>query len=222
MLPGDWQETLWGETHQPYFRRLMWQLLGEYSEHTIFPRWADVFRALELTSYADTKVVILGQDPYHTPGHANGLAFSTDSKDLPPSLCNIFTELYNDVGVAAKDGDLSPWAGQGVLLLNTALTVRAHSPGSHSHMLEWGEFTRAVLQALMHRPNPPVFVLWGKHARQVFDKAREGKSMPALYSSHPSPFSADYGPEKFKGSRPFSRVNQILDSRGDKPIDWSL
>jgi uracil-DNA glycosylase len=181
---------------------------------TIFPPKSKRFRAFELTAPDDVRVVILGQDPYHTPGVANGLAFSTDEPVLPPSLGNIFRELVDDVRCdPPTTGDLSPWAKQGVLLLNTALTVEKGKPSSHLHL--WQEFTKTVIAAIVRERPETIWVLWGRKAQSLL----LGYPVPTVTSPHPSPLSAYSG---FFGSKPFSKVNRYLSSISSNPIDWRL
>ena len=186
------------------------------SSSVVLPPPAQVFAALTACPPDDTRVIILGQDPYPTPGHAHGLAFSVepDVRPLPRSLKNIYAELQSDLGAAPQDGDLRFWAAQGVLLLNTALTVEAGQPGSHAK-LGWSRLTEQVLATLSDRPR--AFVLWGAHA-QSFEKHITGPDHFILRSAHPSPLSARRG---FFGSRPFSRVNEWLMDKGQTPINWT-
>jgi uracil-DNA glycosylase len=216
-IPGDWRGVLAAETDAPYFHALEAFVSAERRTQAIYPKEEDVFTALALCPYAATRVVILGQDPYHGPGQAEGLAFSVpEDVPPPPSLVNIFKELSQDLGVAGPwKGSLRSWARQGVLLLNTVLTVRegqAHSHQGHG----WERFTDAVIHALAHRPQPLLFLLWGKEAAK---KAAflEGTPHKALMAAHPSPLSAHRG---FLGSRPFSSVNRILREQGQPQIDW--
>ena len=218
-IPAGWRDQLAAETTQPYWPKLMEFVAAERSAHTVFPPQAEVFAALALTAYADTRVLILGQDPYHDDGQAHGLAFSVRSGVTPPpSLRNMFKELHADVGVEIpKTGYLGPWAAQGVLLLNAVLTVRAHAANSHKGQ-GWEQFTDAVLAALAQRTAPVVFVLWGGYARKkaaLLDAARH----PLIEAAHPSPLSAHNG---FFGSRPFSQINAALRAAGHAEIDWRL
>ena len=194
----------------------------------IYPGQGEIFRALELTPPEALRVCIVGQDPYHGAGQANGLAFSVNSGvRFPPSLRNIFGELVADVGCECPAcGDLSPWAEQGVLLLNTSLTVEEGKPNSHSDW-GWSNFTRAVFQTALELPQPVVFLLWGRNA-QMFVEGLSIESHPnkkVLMSTHPSPLSArraSCGVESFVGSRPFSRTNELLLSMGSEKIDWGI
>lgn len=187
--------------------------------HTVFPAAENIFSALRLTHFAQVKVVIFGQDPYHNDGQACGLAFAVPTGCcLPPSLRNIFREYVTDLGLSLPaDGDLSSWARQGVLLLNTVLTVRAHTPGSHQGQ-GWEALTDAVVSSLAARANPPIFVFWGKQAAGK-EALLAGTAHHIIRSPHPSPLSAYRG---FFGSRPFSRCNALLCASGQQPIDWRL
>ncbi len=218
-IPAGWRDQLAAETTQPYWPALMEFVAAERAAHTVFPAESEVFAALALTAYADTRVLILGQDPYHDDGQAHGLAFSVrPGVKPPPSLRNIFKELKADLGIEIpKTGFLVPWAAQGVLLLNAVLTVRAHAANSHKGR-GWEQFTDAVLRALAARPEPVVFVLWGGYARKkaaLLDAARH----TLIESAHPSPLSAHNG---FFGSRPFSQINAALRAGGGAEIDWRL
>lgn len=219
MATTDWNPVMRAETSQPYWRELLDFVAAERRAGTVYPSKDDVFAALHLTPYAEVNVVILGQDPYHGPGQAHGLCFSVrDGVAFPPSLTNIFKELRADLGIPTPaSGDLRGWAAQGVLLLNATLTVRAHQAGSHQGR-GWERFTDAVIGAVNDRQRPVVFVLWGAYARKkkaLIDTSRHD----VIESAHPSPLSASNG---FFGSRPFSRINQALASRGEAPIDWAL
>ena len=219
IFKNDWENLLSDELQQPYYQELRQFLIAEYRTKKIYPDMFDIFNALHFTSYADTKVVILGQDPYHEPGQAHGLSFSVlPGVPPPPSLINIFKELQTDLGCKIPiNGCLKFWAEQGVLLLNTVLTVRAHLANSHKNH-GWEKFTDKIISLLNDREKPLAFILWGR-------PAREKKSMitnPEHYiieSAHPSPLSASKG---FFGTRPFSRVNDFLTSVGETPIDWQL
>lgn len=208
--------------------------------HPICPAQENIFRALTLTNPEDVKVCIVGQDPYHTPGQANGLAFSVSpGSQLQPSLKNIFKELQNDLACGSPpNGDLTPWAERGVLLLNTSLTVYEHQPNSHVNW-GWSKFTGAVLQAAARLPQPLVFMLWGANAQDLFSKitppspivfednvARQNMIKKAyILSSHPSPFSVTKpyrNTPPFRGSRPFSKANKLLEEFGGNPVDWTL
>jgi uracil-DNA glycosylase len=219
MLNNDWAPLLGGEFEKQYFIGLRQFLAEEYREHTVYPEEGDLYNSLRLTPYAGTKAVILGQDPYHGPGQAHGLSFSVKPGVAPPpSLHNMFKELRADVGCGIpNNGYLVPWAEQGVLLLNTVLTVRAGLPASHRGK-GWEIFTDRVIALLNEREQPLVFVLWGNHARQKERLIDSGRHL-VLKAPHPSPLSASRG---FFGSRPFSRINRFLEETGRQPINWQL
>lgn len=216
-IEASWKNLLHREFAKDYFRKLIDFVKSEYKSDTIFPPGKDIFRAFDLTSVDDVKVVILGQDPYHTPGVANGLAFSVHSDNkLPPSLRNIYKELQSDLGVdSPENGDLSKWAKQGVLLLNSTLTVRKSDAGSHQGK-GWEDFTDEVIKALSEIKENLVFILWGAYAQKKGSVIDEKKHL-VIKSAHPSPFSADRG---FFGSKPFSRANEYLKNNGLGPINW--
>jgi uracil-DNA glycosylase len=219
MATTDWNPLLRAEFTKPYWAELRRFVADERSRAAVYPAEHDEFAALHLTSFADTRVVILGQDPYHGPGQAHGLCFSVQRPTPPPpSLANIFIELGTDVGVERPPhGDLSSWARQGVLLLNTCLTVRAGAANSHQGK-GWEVFTDEVLRVVDTKAHPVVFVLWGSNARKkkaLIDTTRH----TVIESPHPSPLSAHNG---FFGSRPFSRTNAALEAAGLAPIDWRL
>lgn len=218
-IPASWQSILDSETEKPYFAELTTFLTDERAAHQVFPPETDVFSALQLTSYDETNVLLLGQDPYHDDGQAHGLCFSVQpGVKIPPSLRNIFKELSDDVGcVAPEGGDLSKWARQGVLMLNTVLTVRAHAANSHRKK-GWESFTDSIIHALNEKPTPVVFVLWGKPAQKK-SKLVDASRHVIIESPHPSPLSAHRG---FFGSKPFSKVNAALSSAGHAEIDWQL
>lgn len=218
-MATDWNPVLRAEFDKPYWAELRRFVANERRSHTVYPPDADEFAALHATSRADTRVVILGQDPYHGPGQAHGLCFSVrHGVPTPPSLRNIFTELETDLGVAPPThGHLANWASQGVLLLNTTLTVRAGQAGSHQGK-GWEIFTDEVISAVNSKTERVVFVLWGAHARKK--KALVTNPAHAVVEGpHPSPLSAHTG---FFGSRPFSRVNALLAEAGRGEIDWTL
>jgi uracil-DNA glycosylase len=216
---NDWAELLDDELKQPYYQELRQFLIAEYSTKKIFPNMYDIFNALHFTSYAATKVVILGQDPYHEPGQAHGLSFSVlPNVPPPPSLMNIFKELRGDLGCfIPNNGCLKPWADQGVLLLNAVLTVREHEANSHRGH-GWEIFTDKIISLLNEHERPLAFILWGNPARRKKIMITNSRHF-IVESAHPSPLSADRG---FFGSRPFSRVNKFLESIGEKPIDWQI
>lgn len=218
-MKTDWNPVLRAQLDAPYWRDLQTFVAAERARSAVFPPADEVFAALHLTPYADTKVLILGQDPYHGPGQAHGLCFSVrPGVAPPPSLVNIFKELRDDLGYEPPDhGCLVPWARQGVLLLNAVLTVRAHTAGSHAGK-GWETFTDQVITAVDAKPERVVFVLWGAYARKkrsLIDSRRH----VVIESAHPSPLSASNG---FFGSRPFSRANAALEAAGRTPVDWRL
>lgn len=218
-LPLSWRSRLAVETQSSYYRDLARFVAQERDTHTVFPPADDVYRALELTSYESTAVVLLGQDPYHGEGQAHGLCFSVPTGVVfPPSLRNIFKELQDDLECPAADaGCLEPWARQGVLLLNTVLTVRAHEANSHRGR-GWETFTDAIIRAISARSDPVVFVLWGNHAKKK-RALIDGRLHHIVESAHPSPLSAHRG---FFGSRPFSTINEALRRAGRPEINWVL
>ncbi len=216
---NDWAQYLNDELRQPYYRKLREFLIGEYRSRRIYPDMYSIFNALHYTAYGDTKVVILGQDPYHGPNQAHGLSFSVlPGVQPPPSLQNIFRELRTDLGCRIpNNGCLKPWADQGVLLLNTVLTVREHEANSH-HGMGWEQFTDKIISLLNEREKPMAFILWGTPARKKKVMITNPRHF-IVESPHPSPLSANRG---FFGSRPFSRVNEFLKANGDAPINWQL
>ena len=219
LIPDSWGDILKPETEKKYFRDLTDFLEQEYEETTVFPERENVFRAFHLTPYENVKVVILGQDPYHDFNQAQGLAFSVpDGLKFPPSLRNIFKELESDLGISApSSGSLTHWAENGVLLLNTVLTVRAHQANSHAGK-GWEIFTDFVLEILNKKENPAVFILWGGNAAKKENIITDNKHL-ILKSAHPSPLSAYRG---FFGSKPFSKANAFLTENNISPIDWRL
>ena len=219
IFKNDWGQYLKEEMAQPYYRQLRQFLIGEYSTKQVYPDMYSIFNALHYTSYADTKVLILGQDPYHEPGQAHGLSFSVQPNvPPPPSLVNIFKELETDLGCTVpNNGCLEPWARQGVLLLNTVLTVQAHRANSHRDK-GWEIFTDTIISLLNQREKPVAFILWGSPARRKKAMITNPQHF-IVESPHPSPLSAYRG---FFGSRPFSKVNKFLESVGEEPINWQL
>ena len=216
MIGNDWDIVLKDEYEKDYFKKIEDVVREEYSNKTIFPPASKVFYAFRMTPYKDVKVVILGQDPYHGEGEANGLCFSVNRGiKSPPSLKNIYKELYNDLGIERTDTDLSDWAKSGVLLLNSVLTVEKDKPASHK-FVGWEEFTDSVIKKLNDREEPLVFILWGNFAKSKMKYITNPKHL-IISSSHPSPFSVNYG---FLGSRPFSRTNEFLRGNGIKEIEW--
>ena len=217
-ISGDWQAALKNEFHQPYYAKLYKTVMEEYRTKKIFPPPQDMFNAFEYTPLNDVKVVILGQDPYHNDGQANGLCFSVrEDVEIPPSLVNIYKELHSDLGCYIPDnGCLEKWAKQGVFLLNT-VTVRAHQAFSHRG-IGWEEFTDAAIMAVNAQDRPVVFILWGAPAQRKKRMLNNSKHL-ILEAPHPSPLSAYRG---FFGSRPFSQTNHFLEEHGVTPIDWQI
>lgn len=218
-INNDWLEALQEEFKKPYYKKLFQTVNQEYKTRLIFPPADDVFNAFHLTPLKDVKVVILGQDPYHNNGQAHGLCFSVKKGvEVPPSLVNIYQELHDDLGCTIPNhGCLTKWAGQGVLLLNTVLTVRAHQANSHRD-IGWEQFTDAAITALDAQERPIVFILWGSPAQRKKAMLHNPKHL-ILQAPHPSPLSAYRG---FFGSRPFSRTNEFLKENGLEPIDWQI
>jgi uracil-DNA glycosylase len=216
-IDPSWKAHLQAEFSKPYFEQLISFVKTEYQTTTIFPPGPQIFRAFELCPFDQTKVVILGQDPYHTPGKANGLAFAVnEDESLPPSLKNIYKEIKTDLGYEPKQtGDLERWAKQGVLLLNATLTVRAGQAGSHQKK-GWEEFTDAAIKALSDQKEHLVFILWGAYAIKKGEIIDRQKHL-VLTSAHPSPFSADKG---FFGNRHFSLANGYLKGKGESEVEW--
>ncbi|WP_339831470.1 uracil-DNA glycosylase [Paenibacillus sp. FSL R7-0272] len=219
MFGNDWDEVLQQEMEAEYFDKIRYALAAEYKTQTVYPPKEDLFSALKLTPYHRVKAVIIGQDPYHGAGQAHGLSFSVrPGVRVPPSLKNIYKELHADLGVPVpKHGSLIHWAEQGVLLLNAVLTVRESQPNSHQ-ALGWQTFTDAVIRELNERNEPMVYMLWGSHAQKKGAFINRDKHL-VLESTHPSPLAAHRG---FLGSRPFSKANEFLVSKGIKPIDWTI
>jgi len=219
ILKNDWAEYLEEEFKKDYYLELRRFLIEEYRRHVVYPDMYDIFNALHYTAYSDTKVVILGQDPYHGPGQAHGLSFSVKPGiTSPPSLQNIFKELKDDLGCPIpNNGYLVDWAKQGVLLLNTVLTVRQGMPNSHRGK-GWEQFTDQVIRTLNNREKPVVFILWGKNAQDKKSLITAPRHF-IIESPHPSPYSANRG---FFGSRPFSKANTFLISIGSKDIECHI
>lgn len=211
-----WTEVLAPIKNTPYFETLWENVKQNYATSKCFPPKGQIFRALELTPFEEVKVVIIGQDPYHNDGQANGLCFSvSENVAAPPSLKNIFTELQDDLGIERTKKELDDWAKQGVLLLNATLTVKAHSPNSHKD-LGWEQFTDFIIGQIAARKEHVVFVLWGAFAQKkeaLIDASRHY----VIKSAHPSPFSVYRG---FYGSKPFSKINAYLESKDLTPISW--
>ncbi len=217
---NDWDKLLEDEFKKEYYLKLRHFLANEYKTQRIFPGMYDIFNAMKLTSYNDVKAVIIGQDPYHGEGQAHGLSFSVKKGVAPPpSLVNIFKEIKSDVGIdnSGKHGELTKWAENGVLLLNSVLTVRANTPKSHQGM-GWEIFTDDVIKLLNLREKPMVFLLWGRDAKNKA-KLITNPNHCILMSAHPSPLSAHNG---FFGCKHFSKANEFLISKGIEPIDWSI
>lgn len=216
LFNNDWDDILNEEIHKEYFMKILYELDDLYKRKDIFPPQKQIFNAFKLP-YKDVKVVILGQDPYHGVGEAHGFAFSTLSSKLPPSLKNIYKELNDDLGIEKDytNGDLTNWVKQGVLLLNTGLTVEKDKPNSHKN-LGWHDFTDVVIQKLNEKDEPIVFILWGNNARAKKKYITNPKHL-VIESAHPSPFSANYG---FFGSKPFSKTNAFLEKNGLSKINW--
>ncbi|WP_333677045.1 uracil-DNA glycosylase [Muricomes intestini] len=218
-LSGDWYEALKGEFKKPYYKQLFVRVNEEYRTHKIFPPANDIFNAFHLTPLKDVKVVILGQDPYHNDGQAHGLCFSVKKGvDIPPSLVNIYQELHDDLGCTIPNhGCLTKWAEQGVLMLNTVLTVRAHQANS-LRGIGWEEFTDAAIEVLNTQDRPIVFILWGGPAQRKNSMLNNPRHL-ILQAPHPSPLSAYRG---FFGSKPFSQTNKFLEEHGLEPVDWQI
>lgn len=218
-IGNSWDKVLKEEFEKDYYQKLRAFLIEEYRNYTIYPNMNDIFNAFKATPYEDVKVVIIGQDPYHEPGQAHGMAFSVQKGvKTPPSLVNIYKELKDDLGIEpVNHGYLMKWAEQGVLLLNTCLTVREHKANSHKNK-GWEKLADAVVSALNNREKPVVFILWGANA-----KARAGlitgKQHLILTGAHPSPLSAYNG---FYGGKYFSKANEFLKKAGEEPVDWQL
>lgn len=219
-ISNDWLEAINGEFHKPYYKELYSFVKDEYSKTVVYPPSEDIFNALHLTPLKDVKVLILGQDPYHGENQAHGLSFSVlpSQKDIPPSLQNIYKELNSDLGCyIPNNGYLEKWAKQGVLLLNTVLTVRAHQANSHQGK-GWEQFTDAIIQAVNAQDRPVVYMLWGNPAQRKIPMLTNPKHL-ILKAPHPSPLSAYRG---FFGCRHFSQANAFLEQHGIEPIDWQI
>ena len=220
MITGEWLNALHDEFGNDYYRKLFSFVKEEYSTHVVYPPSDDIFNALHLTPLGDVKVLILGQDPYHEPGQAHGLSFSVlpGKADTPPSLVNIYKELNSDLGCyIPNNGYLKKWADQGVLLLNTVLTVRAHAANSHQGK-GWEQFTDAIIEKVNEQDRPVVYMLWGKPAQSKMKMLNNPKHL-ILTAPHPSPLSAYRG---FFGCRHFSKANEFLVKNGASPIDWQI
>lgn len=219
IFKNDWQEILQDEFEKDYYKDLRKLLIEEYKHYEIFPKAENIFNAFHYTAYKDLKVLILGQDPYHNVGQAHGLAFSVkDGVKIPPSLQNIYKELNSDLGIPiANTGYLKSWADEGIMLLNTTLTVRAHQPMSHAK-IGWEIFTNAVIEKISEKKEPVVYILWGNHAK-ARKKFINNENHLIIEGVHPSPLSANKG---FFGSKPFSRANEFLRERGVTPPSWRV
>jgi uracil-DNA glycosylase len=216
-IAPSWKQRLSEEFEKEYFTNLTEFVKAEYQSHIIYPPGKEIFRAFDCCDFDQVKVVIIGQDPYHGEGQANGLCFSVrKGVRIPPSLVNIFKEIHHDLGKPIpQSGELERWANQGVLLLNATLTVRSGTPGSHQKK-GWEEFTDAVIRKISSEKENVVFLLWGAYAQKKGEIIDRNKHY-VLMSAHPSPFSADRG---FFGNKHFSKANQYLKSKGLKEIDW--
>ena len=219
MIQNDWLEAVGSEFKKPYYSKLYAFVKEEYNTHVIYPPADDIFNALHLTPLSKVKVLILGQDPYHNAGQAHGLCFSVKPEvEAPPSLVNIYQELHDDLGCRIpNNGYLVKWAEQGVLMLNTVLTVRAHQANSHKGQ-GWEQFTDAIIQAVNAQDRPVVYMLWGKPAQSKITMLTNPRHQ-ILKAPHPSPLSAYRG---FFGCRHFSKANEFLQANGVEPIDWQI
>lgn len=218
-ITNDWLEAIGDEFHKDYYRKLYNFVKDEYNHYVIFPKAEDLFNAFHFTPLSKVKVVIIGQDPYHGENQAHGLCFSVQPEvAIPPSLVNIYKELNDDLGCKIpNNGYLKEWADQGILLLNTVLTVRAHQAASHQGK-GWEQFTDAVIQAVNAQDRPVVFILWGRPA-QMKKKMLTNPKHLILEAPHPSPLSSYRG---FFGSKPFSKTNEFLVAHGEEPINWQI
>ena len=219
MIGNDWDNVLKVVEESPGFKKFLYMINEKYNNSIVYPPKNYIFNALKLTSYKDTKVVIVGQDPYHGEGEAHGLSFSVQKGvKIPPSLQNIYKELYSDLGIKPhQDGDLTKWAKEGVLLLNAVLTVEKDKPASHRN-LGWEKLTDYIIASLNEKEEPVVFILWGNFAKEKKKYITNPRHL-VITSPHPSPFSANNG---FFGSKPFSKTNNFLQNNNIKPIDWQL
>lgn len=218
-IGNSWDKVLEGEFEKEYYVKLRQFLITEYRSHTIYPPMNDIFNALKSTAYEDVKVLILGQDPYHGPGQAHGMAFSVQKGvKTPPSLVNIYKEIKDDLGYdIPSHGNLQKWADEGVMLLNTCLTVREHQANSHKGK-GWEIFTDRIIELLNEREKPVVFILWGANAKSK-TKLITGSRHLILTGAHPSPLSAYNG---FYGGKYFSKANAFLKANGETPVDWKI
>lgn len=212
----NWSQIIAKQQSEPYFKHIENFLSEAYKNTTVYPSKENIFRAFDLCEYADVKVVIIGQDPYHGENQANGLSFSVfENEALPPSLRNIYKELESDLNIIKDNGVLDGWAKQGVLMLNMILTVEAKKPASHQH-IGWQQFSESIIESLNEHPKPIIYVLWGNYAKGL--KKHIGSQHIIIESAHPSPLAAYRG---FFGSKPFSKINSILSNNNEKIIDWS-
>lgn len=218
-IQNDWLEAIGDEFKKSYYKELYDFVKAEYSTTAVYPPSDDIFNALHLTALKDVKVLVLGQDPYHGANQAHGLSFSVlPGQKIPPSLRNIYQELHDDLGCyIPNNGCLEKWAKQGVLMLNTVLTVRAHKPNSHQGK-GWEHFTDAIIEAVNKEERPIVYLLWGRPAQSKIPMLNNPKHL-ILKAPHPSPYSADRG---FFGCRHFSQANEFLRANGQEPIDWQI
>ena len=219
-IDNDWLDEIAPEFKKPYYRKLYYFVKDEYEHRQIFPKPDDIFNAFHLTPLSEVKVLLLGQDPYHNENQAHGLSFSVPESqtEIPPSLQNIYRELHDDLGCYIPDnGNLEKWARQGVLLLNTVLTVQAHRPNSHRG-IGWEQFTDAIIRAVNKQDRPIVYLLWGRPAQSKRSMLTNPKHL-VLEAPHPSPLSAYRG---FFGCRHFSKANEFLIKNGVEPIDWQI
>ena len=218
-IQNDWLEAIGEEFRKPYYKELYDFVKEEYSTTAVYPSSDDIFNALHLTALKDVKVLVLGQDPYHGANQAHGLSFSVlPGQRIPPSLKNIYKELQDDLGCyIPNNGYLEKWAKQGVLMLNTVLTVRAHKPNSHQGK-GWEHFTDAIIEAVNKEDRPIVYLLWGRPAQSKIPMLNNPKHL-ILKAPHPSPYSADRG---CFGCRHFSQANEFLQSNGQEPVDWQI
>ncbi len=219
MFGNDWDEKLRVILNSKGFSILLNSIKDKYQHETIYPKYEDIFRSLKITSYGNTRVVIIGQDPYHGENEATGLSFSVaNGIKIPPSLLNIYKELNSDLGIKIPNhGDLTSWAKEGVLLLNSVLTVKKDVPNSHKN-LGWEIFTDYIIKVLNEKESPIVFILWGNYAKSKKKLINTTKHL-VIESSHPSPFSANYG---FFGSKPFSKTNKFLKKNNLQEINWEI
>ncbi len=219
LIGNEWDQFLGGEFEKDYYRDLRRTLAEEYRTHTVYPAMENIFNALKYTPYSEVKVLLLGQDPYHGPGQAHGLAFSVQKGvQKPPSLMNMFKELESDLGIKQPShGCLTEWAKQGVMLLNTVLTVREGEANSHKK-IGWTSFTDRIISLLNEREDPVIFLLWGRNAAEKLPLITQNRHY-VLSCAHPSPLSASRG---FLGCKHFSKVNILLERMGKKPINWQI